>query len=138
MFSSGVIAAAGVTTGDSGLIATFTVNVGTWDVSKTTFYGYGTSGSVSPSSATLADDSSYTIVEASWGNNLLEFELNDSGITNSDAAAFTTLKIGSETYDRDGSNASYNSAGKWQWSSETTNPFGTTTSVDVVCELRSD
>jgi len=121
--------------GDPNLITTFTVNVGTWDADKVTFYGYGTNGSVSPSSATLADDSSYTIEKASWGNNQPQLELTDTGITNSDVAAFTTLKIGSETYDRD--NASY-SGGLWTWSSETTNPFGTTTGVDVVCELRSD
>lgn len=135
--SSGVIAAAGVVTGDADLIDEFTVTIEAWTSGKSTYYGFNSAvskGAISPTSIDLKDGSARTAEEVVFGGNILTIELTDSPtITNSDAAAFTRFKVGSTFFAR--SSASY-SSGKWSWIGVASNPLGT--SGDVDCELRSD
>jgi len=144
MFSSGVIAAAGVTTGDSGLISSFTVNVSSWDVGKATAYGFKSteSGSVSPTAIELADGDTYTLDQASWGDttNKVELSFSTTGTTDTDADAFKRLIVTDDSgnekvYIRSTQGTHTSSTDTWEFS-DSTNRVGT--SGTATFELRSD
>jgi len=107
-----------------------TVTVGVFVIKSTAYYGYGPAGSISDGTFNPKGGASITRIE--WISvNTLIFSLSGS-YTNAD---WTTVEFtgGGGTYSFNRTAASYSiSSGEtfWQWTTGT-NPFGTTTGVNV-------
>jgi hypothetical protein len=131
--------------GASGIVIldTQTVTVGTIDANQYVGAQYGWTDFTNPNTGSVSDGTS-NIYSGAAVRTLLYFDLNADqkyfsyvNAGNSGNTGWTTLTVNGSSYQRSAATYSYNSGNnysRWEWSTNSTNPMGTTNGVTRTVE----